>query len=123
MSGMFAVTAPAELWSVLNDAVALKDLRLTRVETSPAQTPRYLLGVNLVDHRPPEDTVLTEREMQILVRVAQGMSNSQIGKAMFLSGDTVKTYNRRLFRKLGARDRAHAVHIAHTRGLLGGERS
>jgi DNA-binding NarL/FixJ family response regulator len=52
---------------------------------------------------------LTERELQILRGMSQGMSNAEIGRELFLSEDTIKTHARRLFQKLGARDRAHAV--------------
>ena len=41
--------------------------------------------------------------------MADGKSNAEIGRELFVSEDTVKTHARRLFRKLGARDRAHAV--------------
>ena len=52
---------------------------------------------------------LTERELQVLRGMADGKSNAEIGRELFVSEDTVKTHARRLFRKLGARDRAHAV--------------
>ena len=52
---------------------------------------------------------LTERELQVLRGMSQGKSNGQIGRELYLSEDTVKTHARRLFRKLGVRDRAQAV--------------
>ena len=52
---------------------------------------------------------LTERELQVLRGMGRGRSNSEIGKELYLSEDTVKTHARRLFRKLGAADRAQAV--------------
>ena len=61
---------------------------------------------------------LTERELEVLSGMCEGMSNAEIGRALFLSEDTVKTHARRLFRKLGAADRAHAVAIALRRGLV-----
>lgn len=61
---------------------------------------------------------LTERELQVLRGMSQGQSNAEIGKELFLSEDTVKTHARRLFRKLGARDRAQAVAIGFRRGLV-----
>ena len=61
---------------------------------------------------------LTERELEVLAGMCEGRSNAEIGKALFLSEDTVKTHARRLFRKLGATDRAHAVAIALRRGLV-----
>jgi DNA-binding NarL/FixJ family response regulator len=61
---------------------------------------------------------LTEREMQVLTGMSRGRSNSEIGKELFLSEDTVKTHARRLFRKLGAADRAQAVAVGFRWGLV-----
>jgi DNA-binding NarL/FixJ family response regulator len=61
---------------------------------------------------------LTEREMQVLLGMADGKSNAEIGRELFVSEDTVKTHARRLFRKLGARDRAHAVAAGFRAGLV-----
>ncbi|SDT70951.1 helix-turn-helix transcriptional regulator [Actinoplanes derwentensis] len=61
---------------------------------------------------------LTERELQVLRGMADGKSNAEIGRELFVSEDTVKTHARRLFRKLGARDRAHAVAAGFRAGLV-----
>lgn len=61
---------------------------------------------------------LTKREVQVLVGMSNGRSNAQIGQELFLSEDTVKTHARRLFRKLGANDRAQAVAIGLRRGII-----
>jgi len=61
---------------------------------------------------------LTERELQVLRGMSQGMSNGQIGRELYLSEDTVKTHARRLFRKLGVNDRAQAVALGFRRGLV-----
>jgi len=61
---------------------------------------------------------LTERELQVLRGMADGKSNAEIGRELFVSEDTVKTHARRLFRKLSARDRAHAVAAAFRAGLV-----
>ena len=62
--------------------------------------------------------VLTERELQVLRGMGRGRSNSEIGKELYLSEDTVKTHARRLFRKLGAADRAQAVAMGFRWGLV-----
>ncbi|HWH00703.1 MAG TPA: helix-turn-helix transcriptional regulator [Pilimelia sp.] len=62
--------------------------------------------------------MLTERELQVLRGMADGKSNAEIGRELFVSEDTVKTHARRLFRKLGARDRAHAVAAGFRAGLV-----
>ena len=61
---------------------------------------------------------LTEREMQVLDGMSRGRSNAEIGRELYLSEDTVKTHARRLFRKLGAADRAHAVALGFRLGLV-----
>ncbi|MBP7972670.1 MAG: response regulator transcription factor [Candidatus Nanopelagicales bacterium] len=61
---------------------------------------------------------LTEREQQVLDGMSRGLSNAGIGKELFLSEDTVKTHARRLFRKVGAADRAQAVAVGFRWGFL-----
>lgn len=61
---------------------------------------------------------LTRREKQVLAGMCDGKSNSEIGRELYLSEDTIKTHARRLFRKIGARDRAEAVAIGFRTGLL-----
>lgn len=61
---------------------------------------------------------LTERERQVLDGMSRGMSNHEIGRELFLSEDTIKTHARRLFRKLGANDRAQAVALGIRAGLV-----
>jgi DNA-binding NarL/FixJ family response regulator len=61
---------------------------------------------------------LTERELQVLRGMGRGRSNSEIGKELYLSEDTDKTHARRLFRKLGAADRAQAVAMGFRWGLV-----
>ncbi len=61
---------------------------------------------------------LTEREQQVLDGMSRGLSNAGIGKELFLSEDTVKTHARRLFRKVGAADRAQAVALGFRWGFL-----
>jgi len=52
---------------------------------------------------------LSTREQEVLALIALGMSNVEIGRELFLSVDTVKTYVRRLYAKLGVRNRAQAA--------------
>jgi DNA-binding NarL/FixJ family response regulator len=66
----------------------------------------------------PNPPALTRRELEVLVGMSNGRSNAQIGQDLYLSEDTVKTHARRLFRKLGAADRAQAVAIGMRRGLI-----
>jgi len=61
---------------------------------------------------------LSEREIQILERVANGMINKAIGKELHISEATVKTHLSNIYRKLGVIDRAAAVAIAVQRRLI-----
>jgi DNA-binding NarL/FixJ family response regulator len=69
---------------------------------------------------PPETSAaaLTDREREVLTGMSRGRSNAEIGRELYLSEDTVKTHARRLFRKLGASDRAHAVALGFRSGLV-----
>jgi DNA-binding NarL/FixJ family response regulator len=60
---------------------------------------------------------LTERELQVLAQVAAGLSNAEIGAALYVSVATVKTHVSRLLAKLGARDRAQLVVLSYELGV------
>jgi DNA-binding NarL/FixJ family response regulator len=62
--------------------------------------------------------MLSERELQVLRGMAEGKSNAEIGRDLYVAEDTVKTHARRLFRKLKAKDRAHAVAVGFRTGAL-----
>jgi DNA-binding CsgD family transcriptional regulator len=61
---------------------------------------------------------ITPRELEILVLIAEGLSNREIAGRLFVSENTVKTHSSRLFEKLDARRRTQAVQIAKAAGLL-----
>jgi DNA-binding NarL/FixJ family response regulator len=62
--------------------------------------------------------VLTERETEVLRRIARGLSNPEIGRELFISEATVKSHVMRIFGKLSVKDRTAAVTVAMARGLL-----
>jgi DNA-binding NarL/FixJ family response regulator len=61
---------------------------------------------------------LPHRQQQVLELVAKGLTSAAIGGVLHLTEATVKQYLRRLYRTLGAADRAHAVALGYQRGHL-----
>ena len=61
---------------------------------------------------------LSQRELEVLHLIADGLSNREIGERLFLALDTVKGHNRNIFDKLQVKSRTEAVARAHELGLL-----
>lgn len=75
------------------------------------------LGPSSLLH-PPLIEPLTQRELEVLQLIAQGLSNQEISERLFLALDTVKGHNRKIFDKLQVQRRTEAVARARELGLL-----
>jgi DNA-binding NarL/FixJ family response regulator len=102
-----AVQAAANHQALLDPLVQSRLLAAASAGARPAPPPAAL----------PDD--LTPREAEVVSLIARGLSNSEIAAALVVSTATVKTHINHVFAKIGARDRAQAVHYAYTHGLAG----
>ena len=100
-----ALDAAARGQSLLDPAVHTRLVQLAR--QGPTAAPDRL----------PDG--LTPREAEVLALIAQGLSNTEIARTLFLGETTVKTHVNRVFAKTASRDRAQAVAYAHRHGLAG----
>jgi DNA-binding NarL/FixJ family response regulator len=102
-----AIHAAAGHQAVLDPVVHSRLLAAATAGARPAPAPTSL----------PDE--LTPREAEVLSLIARGLSNAEIAGTLVVSEATVKTHINHVFAKIGARDRAQAVHYAYTHGLAG----
>ena len=78
-------------------------------------------SLGMISHSPPDHHtrrgVLSARELDMMVLIAEGFSNVEIAQRMYLSINTVKTYIRSAYRKLGIQRRPEAVRWGIEQGL------
>jgi len=113
---------------LLKDATAAELVHAVRVVAggeallAPSVTRRLIADFarQLRQDQPPAPAlgVLTQRETEVLRLIARGLSNAEISDALFIAGQTTKTYVGRILAKLGLRDRAQAVVVAYESGLV-----
>lgn len=101
---------------------ALRSVASGDAVVSPSVTRRLLdrfLGSGTAELRDASVLeALTEREREVLLLMAQGLSNTEIARKLFLSEATVKTHVGRVLAKLDLRDRVQAVVLAYETGLV-----
>ncbi len=123
-----AASAGAEGY-VLKDVLPVNLVNTVRVVHRGSMTinPEIVRHVleDLTGHGPAARAVrhqsygLTAREVEVLSRVAEGLSDKEIASALFLSEATVKSHLRSVYQKLKLRNRAQAVAFAVSKGVLG----
>ncbi len=111
---------------ILKDAPAEDLIRAVRVAMAgdallaPSVTRRLIARFARREETPSVLQIggLTEREREVLLLVARGLSNSEIASRLFVSETTVKTHVAHLLDKLELRDRIQAVVLAYESGLV-----
>ncbi|WP_406006339.1 response regulator transcription factor [Streptomyces sp. NBC_00637] len=89
---------------------------------SPSVQRRLLERLSAPEPEPPAPAVvpdgLTTREAEVLVLIAEGLSNQEIARRLSVSTATVKTHINNMFSKTGLKGRAQAVRYAYGKGLV-----
>ncbi|MFJ1809645.1 MULTISPECIES: response regulator [unclassified Streptomyces] len=90
---------------------------------SPSVQRRLLERLSAPAPEPAPETAaapdgLTTREAEVLVLIAEGLSNQEIARRLSVSTATVKTHINNMFSKTGLKDRAQAVRYAYAKGLV-----
>ena len=109
-------TPPAELLAAIRVVAAGDALLAPRVTRRLIQ--EFARRPEPAPATPTALAALTERERQVLVLVAGGLSNAEIAAQLVVSPATSKTHVSRVLTKLGARDRAQLVMLAYETGLV-----
>jgi DNA-binding NarL/FixJ family response regulator len=112
---------PAELAAAIRsvasgDAVVAPSVTRRLLDAFAGQLPDLRGGAG--EPGPPGLDLLTEREREVLVQVAGGLSNREIAAALFVTEATVKSHLSRILSKLELRDRAQVVVFAYQAGLM-----
>ena len=86
---------------------------------TPEQAVEYALGKQEAASASPKDAaLLSAREVEVLVLVAEGLTDPQVAERLYLSPRTVGQHLRSVYRKLGVPSRAAAAREALQRGLI-----
>jgi RNA polymerase sigma factor (sigma-70 family) len=98
------------------DELQARIFALLRHSKSQNQTEKHLAGEKQLES--PLLNMLSSREREVLQHLGEGESNAEIGEALCISQETVKSHVKSLLHKLKAKDRTHAVVIAFHEGLI-----
>jgi DNA-binding NarL/FixJ family response regulator len=112
---------PAELTSAIRTVAAGDAVVSPRITRRLLDEYAHIMSAG-VDEEPSAAAgalgVLTERERDVFIALAEGLSNAEIAARLFVSEATVKSHVGRIFGKLGLRDRVQAVVLAFQTGIV-----
>ncbi|WP_200837537.1 response regulator [Ruania rhizosphaerae] len=116
-------TDPEELVAAIRtvyagDAVVSPRITRRMLEMFAPSLPSAPAPPSAGDVLPDRAPGLTEREHEVLLAIAEGLSNSEIATRLYVSEATVKTHVGKVLAKLGLRDRVQAVVYAYENGLI-----
>lgn len=100
------------------EVLARYEARVREFERIAARRPAQLHSEPVSPLLPSDFADLSAREVEVLVLIAEGMTDAEIGSSLFLAPYTIKSHIKKLLPKLGARGRAHAVAMGFRRGIL-----
>ena len=111
---------PAELVAAIRTVAAGDAVVSPRVTRRLLEEYAQVLPLSLAQQEQayPQLSALTDREREVLVAVAQGLSNAEIAATLYVSEATVKSHVGRILAKLGLRDRVQVVVLAYEAGLV-----
>jgi DNA-binding NarL/FixJ family response regulator len=118
-----AYVVDASIVDVVHVYLTQSGLEVQAVKVSPEQLPRFNVlpaGIRISHLERARRAKLSDREFEALTLIAEGLSNPEIAARQNVALDTAKTFVRKVFVKLGVRDRAQAVAVGYQRGILGG---
>lgn len=113
-------TVHGDLWvdsrlaeHLLTYVLSLKDSQEQEEKDYPAR-----VSADANEQKEKEYALLTDRELEVLNLIVEGLSNSEIGESLNISTNTVKTHIKHIFEKLSAEDRTQAAVNAIKRGMI-----
>lgn len=85
---------------------------------APSLPPTPTVSAAVINYEQIKKLGLTQREHEVLVKMAEGLSNQEIGAQLFLSESTIKTHVSNIFIKLDVKRRTQAVQVARELGIV-----
>jgi DNA-binding NarL/FixJ family response regulator len=99
------------MWSPAGDPLLGAETTRLLIERYLSEPPASMQSASRLDE-------LTSREQEVLLELAHGRTNEEIGRVLFIERGTVKTHVTHILTKLGLRDRVQAVVFAYETGLV-----